>query len=299
VPLVALFAILPIRSILAHWADNEQRGHYFGYWFGHDMFTPPFLDPATGKFSYDLKRREELLKTPQARLIYPEMDQDTVLYGGTDPGRFNPTYMIFCESFVPPSKRNFMNPKFDRRDVYLITQNALADGTYLNYIRAQYNRSAQIDPPFFSELVRGPREVELTDTVAVTNLVARMMRPLDRFFLGLGDRIEKDRRCGTSFFDEKSFIDAPGFVSRLKAGADPLSKYLFNSLSKETQQMLGSANVNDASVKRTLSKDLNRLLQAGPLYDTNRFQGVQLTDRTKAFLKKDRTLFTRIRLNRD
>ena len=33
--------------------------------------------------------------------------------------------------------------KFDRRDVYIITQNALADGTYLNYIRAQYNRSTK------------------------------------------------------------------------------------------------------------------------------------------------------------
>jgi tetratricopeptide (TPR) repeat protein len=297
-PLVVLFALLPIRSILAHWADNEQRGHYFGYWFGHDMFTPPFLDPVTGKLSYDSKRRQELLKAPQARLIYPEMDADTVLYGGTDPGRFNPTYMIFCESFIPEGKRNFMNPNFDRRDVYLITQNALADGTYLNYIRAQYNRSAQIDPPFFSELLRGPREVELNDTVGATNIIARMMRPLDHLFLGLGDRIEKDRRCGTSFFEDKSFSDFPAFVSKLKAGADPLSKYLLNNLSKETQQKISSANANDASLKGAVAKDLNRLLQAGPLYETNRFQGVQLTDRTRAFLKKDRTIFTRIRLNR-
>ena len=51
-----------------------------------------------------------------------------------------------------------VDPNFDRRDVYLITQNALADGTYLNYIRAQYNRSAQIDPPFFQELVRSEKE---------------------------------------------------------------------------------------------------------------------------------------------
>jgi len=27
------------------------------------------------------------------------MDKDTILFGGTDPGRFCPTYMIFCESF--------------------------------------------------------------------------------------------------------------------------------------------------------------------------------------------------------
>src|SRR6185436_15067376 len=84
--LLVLFFLMPAWSLLSHWEENEQRGHLFGYWFGHDMFTPPFDDPKTGK------------------PLYPEMDRDTVLYGGTDPGRFNPTYMIFCESFIPPSK---------------------------------------------------------------------------------------------------------------------------------------------------------------------------------------------------
>src|SRR6266545_4689933 len=99
---LAVLCALPAWSVLSHWYDNEQRGHYFGYWFGHDMFTPPFNDPKTGQ------------------PLYPEMDRDTVLYGGTDPGRFNPTYMIFCESFIPPGKRNPQDPNFDRRDVVLI-----------------------------------------------------------------------------------------------------------------------------------------------------------------------------------
>ena len=60
--------------------------------------------------------------------------------------------MIFCESLVPPKDKP-MHPNFDRRDVYLITQNALADGTYLDYLRAQYFRSAQVDPPFFREFL--------------------------------------------------------------------------------------------------------------------------------------------------
>src|SRR5207253_2266629 len=97
--LLGIFALLPIYPMLAHWSDNEQRGHYFGYWFGHDMFRPPFN-------------------------VYPEMEKNTILFGGTDPGRFNPTYMIFCESFIPPSKKP-MDPTFDRRDVYLITQNEI------------------------------------------------------------------------------------------------------------------------------------------------------------------------------
>ncbi len=122
---LAVLCTLPLRPALNNWAENEQRNHLFGYWYGHDMFTPPFD-------------------------IYPEMAKDSILFGGTDPGRFCPTYMIFCESFIAPSNKR--DPDFDRRDVYLITQNALADGTYLQYIRAHYNRSTQQDPKFFSEL---------------------------------------------------------------------------------------------------------------------------------------------------
>ena len=127
--LLCLLMALPVWSGLTHWYKSEQRNHWFGYWFGHDMFTPPFG-------------------------IYPEMARDTILFGGTDPGRFCPTYMIFCESFIPHRCQPEEDQKFDRRDVYLITQNALADGTYLDYLRAQYNRSQQSDPPFFSRLFR-------------------------------------------------------------------------------------------------------------------------------------------------
>jgi tetratricopeptide (TPR) repeat protein len=126
---LCLLTALPVWSGLTHWYKSEQRNHWFGYWFGHDMFTPPFD-------------------------IYPEMARDTILFGGTDPGRFCPTYMIFCESFTPHRCQPYLDQKFDRRDVYLITQNALADGTYLDYLRAQYFRSQQIDPPFFSRLFR-------------------------------------------------------------------------------------------------------------------------------------------------
>jgi len=150
--LLCLITAMPLWSGLSHWYNSEQRNHWFGYWFGHDMFTPPFLD-TTGKLSYDAARRAELMKDPvKGKLIYPEMARDTILYGGTDPGRFCPTYAIFCDSFIPDRCKPKQDQKFDRRDVYIITQNALADGTYLEYLRSQYNRSMQIDPPFFSEL---------------------------------------------------------------------------------------------------------------------------------------------------
>ncbi|TAN35886.1 MAG: DUF2723 domain-containing protein [Verrucomicrobia bacterium] len=112
----------PLRT---NWALCEQRNHDFGYQFGFRMFYPGG--------------------------DYPPMEKDAVLYGGTDPGRFVPTYMIFCESFAEKGSRyvsKFMEPDltnkcatFDRRDVYIITQNALADGTYMNYIRDHYDFS--------------------------------------------------------------------------------------------------------------------------------------------------------------
>ncbi|HKS37066.1 MAG TPA: tetratricopeptide repeat protein, partial [Verrucomicrobiae bacterium] len=189
--LLCLFAILPVKSILSHWADNEQRGHLFGYWFGHDMFTPPFPGPD-GKLTYDPKLREEMMKRPEGKLIYPEMARNAVLFGGTDPGRFAPTYMIFCESFIPPEKKKNTDPNFDRRDVYIITQNALADGTYLEYIRAHYNRSTQHDPPFFQEMLRSKSEV----TRGVTNPVARTAyRFLDVPMTKFGKKIEDRRRA--------------------------------------------------------------------------------------------------------
>jgi Protein O-mannosyl-transferase TMEM260-like len=236
--LLILFACMPLYSIFSHWSDNEQRGHLFGFWFGHDMFTPPF-------------------KGPDGKPIYPEMDRDTVLFGGTDPGRFNPTYMIFCDSFTPPGKKE--DPNFDRRDVYLITQNALADGTYLNYIRAQYNRSAENDPLFFSELLRGPQEVQQNYK---TNIVARMMLPIDRFFTRLGDRIEKRRRTYSSWFKEKDFKNLPALVAKLKHGPnqDPLSKFLFEKFSKETQALI-TENGKEDDLKEALAKEWNRLME--------------------------------------
>ena len=164
--ILGIFSLTPVYSVLSHWAENEQRGHLFGYWFGHDMFSPPFG-------------------------IYPEMPRNTVLFGGTDPGRFNPTYMIFCESFIPPSKKP-LDPKFDRRDVYLITQNALADNTYLSYIRAHYNRSEQIDPPFFQELFH-----------------TKLLAPLDTLFTSIGKKVEDRRRAGLVYPPEEIKTPSP------------------------------------------------------------------------------------------
>jgi tetratricopeptide (TPR) repeat protein len=321
---LGLFLAMPLYSGLAHWYASDQRNHYFGYWFGHDMFTPPF-NGADGK------------------PLYPEMTKDAVLYGGTDPGRFCPTYMIFCESFTPHDCQPLQDQHFDRRDVYIITQNALADGTYLNYIRAHYNRGKQYDPPFFQDFVRSAKEKELNYQ---TNVLARILSPLDTIFEGLGDKVEKQRRTYTSWFTEKDFIDLPAFTARLRGNpqSDPLSQYLADNLSPETRQLLNGGN--ETLLRQKLAHDLNVLLErelqikkrlkakqqeksaldeqltlggssdslrqkqqqlaqgitelakVGPLYDAERFKQVPISEYLQDFIRENPQSHTRIRLNR-
>jgi tetratricopeptide (TPR) repeat protein len=322
---LGLFLAMPLYSGLAHYRKSDQRGHMFGYWFGHDMFTPPF-------------------NGPDGKLLYPEMTKDAVLYGGTDPGRFCPTYMIFCESFTPHNCQPPEDQKFDRRDVYIITQNALADGTYLNYIRAHYNRSKQIDPPFFQELLRSTKEKEQN---YYTNLVARLVSPLDTIFENHGDQVEKRRRTYTSWFTGKDFIDLPAFIGRLRPnpGQDPLSKFIYDNLSPETRQLLAGSG-NEPALRQKLAADLNILLERelqarksleakkrekdaidqqiseggtserlrhkqeqlgkeigelskiGPLYDPERFKQVPISEYLQDFITENPQSYTRIRLNR-
>lgn len=194
---LAVFAIMPSYSIFTHWFDNEQRLHWFGYWFGHDMFTPPVAGPD-GKLTYDPKVRAEMAKSPSGKLVYPEMARDAILFGGTDPGRFAPTYMIFCDSFIPHRCQPIFDQNYDRRDVYIITQNALADPTYLQYIRSQYYASdeKQYDTPFFQEVLRGPAEHDKLSPYYGTNILARIAyNVLDKPIYALGASVEKRRRA--------------------------------------------------------------------------------------------------------
>jgi tetratricopeptide (TPR) repeat protein len=209
--LLGLFMVMPVYSAMSHWYKSEQRNHWFGYWFGHDMFTPPFTDPKSGKLSYDNTLRAELLKNPaNANLVYPEMARNTILFGGTDPGRFCPTYAIFCDSFIPHSCQPVQDQKFDRRDCYLITQNALADGTYLDYLRAQYNRSKQIDPPFFREFIRYCLGIPLgPDNGLVNGLSDLAYNVLDRPFTAWGLHVETRRRAEGVYPPAEIYIPSP------------------------------------------------------------------------------------------
>ena len=101
---------------IALFGGAEQNGHDFGWQYG----------------SWQLEGAPAILRDldPAERAAYPDpdypppMEKDAIFFGGTDPGRFVPTYMIYSADVRP--------------DVYLITQNALADGMYMNVMRDLY-----------------------------------------------------------------------------------------------------------------------------------------------------------------
>jgi len=102
---------------------------------------------------------------------------------------------------------------------------------------------------------------------------------LDRFFLKLGDDIEKRRRAGTSLFKEADFIDLPGFAAKLheildKAvnGLAPPYRTVFVLRDVEGLSTEETAQALELSVPAVKS----RLLRAR----------LQLRDKLTAFFKK-------------
>lgn len=96
--------LLPLWTGIHNAPLCSQRDHWFGWHYGHDMLK--------------------------------DLPKDAFVFGGTDPGRFVPTYMILGESFVDAKHRR--DPQFDRRDLVIVTQNALADAFYQKYIHDHY-----------------------------------------------------------------------------------------------------------------------------------------------------------------
>lgn len=102
----------------------EQNGHDYGWQFGNYQLR------GADAITEELESDEEPLPNPS---YPPPMGQGAVFFGGTDPGRFVPTYMIYSADVRP--------------DVFLITQNALADNTFMSTTRDLYGDQLWIPTP--------------------------------------------------------------------------------------------------------------------------------------------------------
>lgn len=125
--IAALLPIIPLkenafnREQIRIVGGAEQNGHDFGWQFGNYQLR------GADAINEELSPGEEPLPDPT---FPPEMGTNAVFFGGTDPGRFVPTYMIYSAKV--------------REDVFLITQNALADNTYMNVMRDLYGNQIWI-----------------------------------------------------------------------------------------------------------------------------------------------------------
>lgn len=130
---LAMTFVLPLTILAQNFFNEEQirviggaeqRGHDFGWQFGHWQLRGAKAIREDLYRKYGPERFEEIWADYPNPDYPPEIKQDAIFFGGTDPGRFVPTYMIFSAHCRP--------------DVYLITQNALADNTYMAVMRDLY-----------------------------------------------------------------------------------------------------------------------------------------------------------------
>ena len=125
-----LIATIPIYEnytneyLVFSMSGAEQNGHDYGWQFGNYQLR------GADAITEELEADEEPLPNP---LFPPAMEPNAIFFGGTDPGRFVPTYMIYSARVRP--------------DVFLITQNALADNTYMNTMRDLYGNPIWIPTP--------------------------------------------------------------------------------------------------------------------------------------------------------
>jgi tetratricopeptide (TPR) repeat protein len=130
-----------------------------------------------------------------------------------------------------------------------------------------------------------------------TNLLARLLTPLDTYFMARGARIEKRWRVSTSWFTEADFLDVTNIVTTLRSSQEPLYRWLFQNLERSTKDLITSRG-SEAALKAALAKDWNQLLAGPPLCESNRFAQVKLSDYLKQFVAQNPRGDTRIRLNR-
>ncbi len=140
---VAMVLLLPFALVHKNYHSEqqkmivggcEQNGHDFGWQFGNWQLrgVEGIKDDLRYWYKADADFEEQWAAYPCTD--YPEpMGTNAIFFGGTDPGRFVPTYMIYSAKVRP--------------DVYLITQNALADNTYMNVMRDLYGDQIWIPGP--------------------------------------------------------------------------------------------------------------------------------------------------------
>jgi tetratricopeptide (TPR) repeat protein len=139
---VGMVLLLPFSLIYKNAYDKEQLkvyggadqgGHDFGWQFGNWQLRGVEGIEEDLRAWHSPEEFEKVWAEYPNKAYPPPMGTNAIFFGGTDPGRFVPTYMIYSAKVRP--------------DVYLITQNALADHTYMSVMRDLYGDQIWIPSP--------------------------------------------------------------------------------------------------------------------------------------------------------
>ena len=220
----ALIASIPVYEnymndkLVFAMGSAEQNNHTFGWQFGNYQLR------GANAIREELTSEEEPLPNP----LWPdEMEPHAIFFGGTDPGRFVPTYMIYSAKVRP--------------DVYLITQNALADDTYMSVERDLYGDeiwipskedSAESFNIYVSEVQSGKRQANAAlkienGRVQVTGALGVME------INGILTKMMFDHeRLRHAFYIEESYVirwmydylSPHGLIMKINKDANPLNK---------------------------------------------------------------------------
>ena len=188
---------------------SEQTGHDFGWQFGAYMLG------GAPTIRAELAADEEPLPDP---FWPPPMAQDAVFFGGTDPGRFVPTYMVYAVGFRP--------------DIHVLTQNALADPTYMNVERDLYGArlwipSADDVRTAFTDYVEAVQSGKRTTRGTITEVNGRMQISGAAAVMDVNADLARqlfDRNPAHAFYVEESypvpwmdaFLEPAGLAMRLR-----------------------------------------------------------------------------------
>ncbi|MCH9651294.1 MAG: DUF2723 domain-containing protein [Deltaproteobacteria bacterium] len=259
------YSYLPL-ALLAGLGANALAG-----WVGRRRSWGPaalasglFLLPAVGldRNHSSCNQRHHDFALEYGREMIDPMPTGSVLFGGSDPGRFIPTYMIFGESFE--KKRFKADPDFDRRDVYLITQTQLYSRFYRQYIRDHYGEDRP-EVGFLGRLLgrheqypAKPLNFPTEEQVAeILQTMSNRQLPLNTLAPALAEWIFLNNRDEHEFFVEES-IPMP-WTKPYAVPSGPIVR-----LAREPLKELPEEAV---AINRSYWRQLGERLQQNPLFE--------------------------------
>jgi len=178
--------ITPFIPASKEWGEMNLRKKYFGYIYGIEMLK--YCDPGA------------------------------IFYGGTDPGRFVPLYMINCDKF--------------RSDVWLITQNGLADATYMNVLRDRYCKPKHIWG--WAKTLLKALDAEREDHKGENTIYIPSTTDFERAFKIYIDRVKERRARGENIEEEVNIVNGKISVGGV-AGVMRLNGILTEMIWKENK----------------------------------------------------------------